>query len=126
MSYGKIWKEKGGKSVVEVVSRDFNEAALSDKFEALEEKSQDAAVEKHVPYVEETAEGYVVKVGKAAKHPMAPEHFIEFIEILVDGSFLYRKYLNPGEEPEALFQVPKGGSVSAREYCNVHGLWKNQ
>ncbi|MDR1834497.1 MAG: hypothetical protein LBQ96_01700 [Fusobacteriaceae bacterium] len=33
--------------------------------------------------------------------------------------------MKPGDEPEALFSVPKGASVVAREYCNLHGLWKN-
>lgn len=125
MSIGKFFKENSGKLVVEVVSKDSELTALKDNFKELEEKSQDASVEKHVPYVEEVAEGYLVKVGKAAKHPMLPEHFIEFIEILVDDNFLYRKYLKPGEEPEALFKVAKGSKVVAKEYCNVHGLWKN-
>jgi superoxide reductase len=32
--------------------------------------------------------------------------------------------LNPGEAPEAEFAVDAGAEVSAREYCNLHGLWK--
>ena len=89
-------------------------------------KSQDAATEKHVPYVEEKENGYLVKVGKEAKHPMMDAHYIQFIEIEVDGEMLYRKYLKPGEEPEAFFEVPKGKEVVAREYCNIHGLWANK
>lgn len=86
-------------------------------------KTQDATTEKHVPYIEEKENGYLVKVGKEAKHPMLEEHWIEFIELEVDGTMLYRKYLKAGEEPEAFFEVPKGKVVVAREYCNLHGLW---
>lgn len=96
------------------------------KIEKLEAKTQDATTEKHVPYVEEKENGYLVKVGKEAKHPMLDAHWIEFIEIEVDGNMLYRKYLKPGEEPEAFFEVPKGKEVVAREFCNLHGLWTNK
>ncbi|MGL6063514.1 MAG: desulfoferrodoxin family protein [Fusobacteriaceae bacterium] len=95
-------------------------------FTKLEEKTQDASTEKHVPYVEEHEEGYFVKVGKETAHPMTEEHYIQFIEIVIDGDRLYRKYLKPGEEPAACFKVKKGTSVVAREYCNIHGLWKNK
>lgn len=96
------------------------------KIEKLEIKTQDATTEKHVPYVEEKENGYLVKVGKEAKHPMLDAHWIEFIEIEVDRDMLYRKYLKPGEEPEAFFEVPKGKEVVAREFCNLHGLWTNK
>lgn len=81
----------------------------------------DAAQEKHVPVIEKTADGYKVKVG-SVEHPMLPEHYIEWIEVLA-GDMQYRKYLKPGERPEASFKLdaPK---VEAREYCNLHGLWK--
>ncbi|MBW1711730.1 MAG: desulfoferrodoxin, partial [Deltaproteobacteria bacterium] len=36
---------------------------------------------------------------------------------------LCRLFLHPGEAPEAEFQI-SADSVSAREYCNLHGLWK--
>ncbi|WP_410207527.1 desulfoferrodoxin family protein [Fusobacterium sp.] len=100
------------------------EQCADTKLEVIEPKTQDAATEKHVPYVEEKADGYLVKVGKDAKHPMLEAHYIQFIEIEVDGDMLYRKYLKPGEEPEAYFRVPKGKNVVAREYCNLHGLWE--
>ena len=125
MNNNDMFKAKEGKLVVEVVSRERDTAALEEKFGKLIAKSEDAMTEKHVPYIEEKESGYLVKVGQNTKHPMIPEHFIEFIELLVDDNFLYRKYLKAGEEPEAFFQVPKGNKVSAREYCNIHGLWKD-
>ncbi len=95
-------------------------------FAKLEEKTADKSVEKHVPYIEEHPTGYVVKVGKETPHPMTEEHYIQFIEIVIDGDRLYRKYLKPGDEPLACFEVAKGNSVIAREYCNIHGLWKDK
>lgn len=93
-------------------------------FEKLEEKTADASLEKHVPYIEEHEDGYLVKVGKETAHPMKEDHYIQFIEIIIDGDRLYRKYLKPGDEPLACFKVIKGSNVVAREYCNIHGLWK--
>ncbi len=88
----------------------------------LAENSTDAAKEKHVPVIEETNEGYIVKVG-SIEHPMIEAHYIEFVELSVDGK-RYKKYLEPSDKPEFEFKVAKGRSVSAREYCNLHGLWK--
>jgi superoxide reductase len=89
--------------------------------ELLDEKTADAATEKHVPVIEKIDGGYKVKVG-SVPHPMQDEHYIEWIELLADGK-AYRQFLEPGSEPEAVFNV-EAGSVSARELCNVHGLWK--
>lgn len=85
------------------------------------ENTTDAAKEKHVPVIEKTATGFKVKVGSVA-HPMEEKHYIEWIEIIADGK-AYRKFLNPGEAPEATFEL-KAEKVTAREYCNLHGLWK--
>lgn len=100
------------------------EGCMPEKVEILEAQTEDAAKEKHVPFIEEKENGYLVKVGEATKHPMLDKHFIQFIEINVDGDKLYRKYLKPGDEPEVFFEVPKGDKVVAREFCNLHGLWK--
>ena len=85
------------------------------------ENTTDAAKEKHVPVIEKTATGFKVKVGSVA-HPMEEKHYIEWIEVIADGQ-AYRKFLNPGEAPEATFEI-KAEKVTAREYCNLHGLWK--
>jgi len=88
----------------------------------LEENSTDAALEKHVPVVTAIEGGYKVSVGSVA-HPMAPEHFIEWIELVADNGKVYREALCPDSVPEALFLL-EAGKVSARAYCNLHGLWK--
>jgi superoxide reductase len=85
------------------------------------ENTVDAAKEKHVPVIEKTAAGFKVKVGSVA-HPMEEKHYIEWIEVIADGK-AYRKFLNPGEAPEATFEL-KAEKVTAREYCNLHGLWQ--
>lgn len=85
------------------------------------ENTVDAAREKHVPVIEKVAGGYKVKVGSVA-HPMEEKHYIEWIELLADGK-AYRQFLKPGEAPEAVFAI-EAADVSAREYCNLHGLWR--
>ena len=85
------------------------------------ENTVDASKEKHVPVIEKTSDGFKVKVGSAA-HPMEEKHFIEWIELLADGR-AYRRFLNPGDAPEAVFCIT-ADTVGAREYCNLHGLWR--
>ncbi len=85
------------------------------------ENTVDAAKEKHVPVLEKIPGGVKVKVGSVA-HPMEEKHYIEWIEVIADGK-IYRQFLKPGEKPEATFNV-EGSQIYAREYCNLHGLWK--
>jgi len=87
----------------------------------MKEKTADSSTEKHVPVIEKLEGGYKIKVG-SVPHPMADAHYIEWIELLADG-IVYRKYLNPGDIAEAVFMIT-AETVSAREYCSVHGLWK--
>ena len=89
----------------------------------LQENTVDAAKEKHVPVVEKVAAGFKVKVGDVP-HPMEEKHYIEWVEIIADGR-AYRQFLNPGQAPEATFNI-EADSVTAREYCNLHGHWKGQ
>lgn len=86
-----------------------------------DEKTADSSTEKHVPLIEKTSDGYKVTVGSTL-HPMEEKHYIEWIELTADG-ISYRKYLSPGDKPEAEFCV-QAKDVSTREYCNVHGLWR--
>ena len=86
-----------------------------------QENTVDAAQEKHVPVIEKTGNGFKVKVGAVA-HPMEEAHHIEWIDIIADGT-AYRKFLKPSELPEAEFCI-SAEKVTAREYCNLHGLWK--
>jgi superoxide reductase len=87
------------------------------------ENTVDAAKEKHVPVIEKIDGGFKVKVGSVA-HPMEEKHYIEWIELLADGR-AYRQFLEPGMAPEAVFNI-QADAVTAREYCNLHGLWKGE
>ena len=85
--------------------------------------SVDAAVEKHVPVIEKKGNECRVKVGSTS-HPMTEEHYIEWIELHTDDDKVYIKFLKPGENPEASFQV-EAQKIVAKEYCNLHGLWES-
>lgn len=87
----------------------------------MEEKTADSSTEKHVPVIEKTASGFKVTVGSTL-HPMTEDHWIQWIELLADGK-AYRQFLNPGDQPVAEFCVD-AKIVGAREFCNLHGLWK--
>jgi len=88
----------------------------------LKENTVDASTEKHVPVIEKISDGYKVGVGSVA-HPMEEAHYIEWIELMANGQ-AYRQFLNPGDKPEAIFKI-EATNVTAREYCNLHGLWKS-
>ncbi|MGQ9604045.1 MAG: desulfoferrodoxin [bacterium] len=92
---------------------------------AMQENTVDASKEKHVPVVERTGDGILVKVG-SAPHPMEKTHYIEWVQI-VSGSNSWRVFLSPMGKPEGLFKIdPKGmPTITAREYCNIHGLWRS-
>lgn len=86
------------------------------------ENTVDASKEKHVPVVEKMEGGFKVKVGAVA-HPMEEKHYIEWIEVIADGK-AYRQFLKPGDAPEAFFGID-AVNITAREFCNLHGLWKS-
>ena len=117
-----IYKCETCGNIVEVLHGGVGEMACCGKLmRRLDEKTADATTEKHVPVIEKIDGGYKVKVG-SVPHPMLDEHYIEWIELLADGN-AYRQFLEPGMEPQATFHI-HAESVTAREHCNVHGLWK--
>jgi len=87
------------------------------------ENTVDAAKEKHVPVVEKTDRGFKVRVGSDS-HPMEQSHYIEWIQVIAGGESC-RRFLNPGDDPECTFEI-EADQVTAREYCNIHGLWKGE
>jgi len=87
------------------------------------ENTVDAAKEKHVPLLNKNGSNVKVNVGEVA-HPMEEKHYIEWIEVISDGK-AYRQFLTPGKAPEATFNI-EGNKIIAREYCNLHGLWKGE
>lgn len=88
----------------------------------LKENTFDAAKEKHVPIITKTREKIRVQVGKI-EHPMEEKHYIEWIELIADR-ISYKQFLKPGMKPRAEFCI-NAKKITARTYCNVHGLWKS-
>jgi superoxide reductase len=109
-------------NIVEVLHEGAGElVCCGQPMKLLVENTVDASKEKHVPVIEKAAGGVKVKVGSVA-HPMEEKHYIEWIEIIADGS-AYRQFLKPGAAPEAVFNI-QANKIEAREHCNLHGLWK--
>ncbi|MBW2991452.1 desulfoferrodoxin [Candidatus Woesearchaeota archaeon] len=111
-------------NIVEVVHGAGGElVCCGQPMELLKENTVDAAKEKHVPVIEKIEKGVKIKVG-SVPHPMEESHFIEWIEVIADAK-VQRKFLKPGDKPEAEFCICKEPKeLTAREYCNLHGLWK--
>ena len=106
-----------------------NEAAECDvpvccgePMQLMSEQTADKTKEKHVPLLSGSKIGTKVVVG-CTPHPMTEDHYIEWIEV-INGPYVNRKYLNPGDAPEAEFYVPLQDALIVRSYCNKHGLWR--
>jgi len=110
-------------NIVEVLHTGVGElVCCGQPMELQKEKTQDVGREKHVPVIEKTESGVKVKIG-SVPHPMEEKHYIEWIEVIADGKSC-RKFLKPTDKPEAEFMI-KGDKSRAREYCNIHNLWKS-
>ena len=107
-------------NVVEVVNPGAVLSCCGQPMMLMKENTTDGTKEKHVPVIEPIEGGYKVSVG-SVEHPMQPEHYIQWIELLTPTDVL-RHELKPGEKPEAIFYTD-AKEVTAREYCNLHGLW---
>lgn len=108
-------------NIVEVINNGADITCCGEPMTLLKENTTDAAKEKHVPVIEKVDGGYKVTVGSVA-HPMEEKHYIQWIELLTENEVL-RHELKPGEKAEAVFKTD-AKHVTAREYCNLHGLWK--
>ena len=111
-------------NIVEVIHGGIGKlVCCGEPMELLIAKTADAGKEKHVPVIEKIDGGIKVKIG-SVPHPMEEKHHIEWIEVVVDGK-AYRQFLSAGDAPEAVFNI-QAGTIIAREYCNIHGLWKGK
>jgi superoxide reductase len=91
-----------------------------EEMKQLTENTVDAAKEKHVPVIE-IGDGFVKVTVGSVLHPMEEKHYIEWIEVIADGK-VYRQALQPGDVPTATFNIT-ATTLTARELCNLHGLW---
>lgn len=111
---------KNSGNVIEIIKpgQDVDVSQLN----VIEAKTEGEGAPKHVPVIERLDCGYHVKVGEV-EHPMDEDHYIAMIELIADGQ-IHKQYLNPGDKPEAYFEIPEAKCVEAREFCTLHGLWK--
>ena len=111
-------------NIVEVLHEGAGElVCCGQPMKLFEEKTEEQeGKEKHLPVIEKTEKGFLVKVG-SIQHPMEEKHYIEWIEVIANGK-VYRQFLKPGDIPEATFDT-EAENITVREYCNVHGLWKS-
>ena len=109
-------------NIVEVLHTGVGElVCCGEAMQLMEEKREDVGQEKHLPVIEKMENKVKVKVG-SIPHPMEEKHYIEWIELEAKGK-TFRQFLKPGDTPEAVFDV-KPEKITVREYCNLHGLWK--
>ena len=119
---GQIYKCSVCGNIVEVLDVGGGElVCCGEPMQVQAENTVDAAREKHVPVIEKVVGGVKVKVGSIL-HPMEAKHWVEWIEVIADGKSC-RQFLKPGQAPEAVFAIT-AEKIVAREYCNLHGLWK--
>lgn len=112
-----------GNIIVKIKDSSVPVVCCGENMQELVPGTTDAAVEKHLPVYEVNGSSVSVTVGSVL-HPMLPEHSINWICLQTNKDFQL-KYLNPGEEPKAIFALADGEKVEAvYEYCNLHGLWK--
>jgi superoxide reductase len=117
-----VYKCEACGNIVEVLNGGEGElVCCGEPMKLMTENTVDAAKEKHVPIIEKVDGGIKVKVGEVP-HPMEEKHYIQWIELIADGKS-YRQFLKPGTSPEAVFNI-SASQLTAREYCNLHGLWK--
>ena len=110
-------------NVIEVVNGDVSRVrCCGSELTELVANTVDAAVEKHVPVYEVEGNEIVVKVGEVP-HPMEEKHYITFITLVLDDKVI-RVDLKPGDSAVARFPYVAGSVIY--EYCNLHGLWKNE
>jgi superoxide reductase len=111
-------------SVIEAYSP--NLVCCGQEMSLLTEKSGDEGLEKHVPIIEKSEGGVLVKVG-SIPHPMTEEHYIHLIQLVSEDGVVIGKRLKPGDSPQAEFCcLVKTDGLKARALCNLHGLWKSE
>ena len=114
-----------GNIVSMLVAKEPNVVCCGQPMELLKEKTEEEGNEKHVPVIEINGNNIKVKIG-SVPHPMEDAHYIVLIQLIRDGKVVAGKRLYPGQTPEAEFCLENTEGITARELCNVHGLWKSE
>lgn len=115
-----IWKCEICGNIIEILHSGADSlVCCGQSMKLQEEKTKEPEIEeKHVPVIKENK----VKIG-SVEHPMSEKHYIEWIEATSETGEKSKVFLNSKDKPEAEFCFKP---VSAREYCNIHGLWKKE
>ena len=116
----KIYKNKATGDTFLLLDSKTSPADTSDLSE-LNEHLQEGAGEKHIPVIIKENDSYLVKIGEI-EHPMTAEHYIKWIEIILEDETSIIQTLKIGEKPEAFFYTDKK-VVKAICYCNLHNVW---
>ena len=112
-------------NVVEVYTEGIGDlVCCGEEMNEMNAKTEDKTEEKHVPSIRTDGNKVEVVVGENQEHPMEEKHYIMWIQ-LNEGDKEHIKFLKPNDEPKAVFEVESTDNLSAKEYCNVHGLWKD-
>lgn len=124
---GEVYKCNVCGNVVEVLfSGGGDLVCCGQPMEQLEEKTKEEGREKHLPIFQKKNATLKVQVGEVP-HPMEEGHYIQWIEIWLDGRLCQRQQLSPGEKPEAVFALKEDFSqLKIRQLCNIHGLWARE
>lgn len=85
---------------------------------------------KHTPHIEITKAGdkyeVTVAVGYYFPHPNQPDHFIQWIDLVVGDADVMRFDLSPmvtWPTVSVIVDAVPGTVARAIEYCNLHGRW---
>ena len=94
-----------------------------EEMEELLAGTTEASEEKHIPV--SCVDGNTVHVSVGAiEHPMAEEHYIEWICLETEQGIQYA-HLKPGEKPMVKFALRDGDKVcGVYAFCNQHDLWR--
>ena len=110
-----------GNIVEKVVDKRVPVMCCGQKMEELVPNTVEASGEKHLPVAVVEGDTVTVSVG-AVEHPMADEHFIQWV-VLETENGVQRRTLAPGQAPTAVFALAGEKPVAVYAYCNLHGLW---
>lgn len=113
-------------NLVEVLADGIGELVCCGKAMELLDAQTDETVrgESHLPYIFKNEEGKtIIQVGKTL-HPMLPEHYIQFIQVISDDKKMVLTKLLEPEEPPKMELEKAFENFCAREHCNIHGLWE--
>lgn len=128
MEKQQIWKCNVCGKILEILNPGApTQICCGQEMQPMEEQTADWKGEKHVPKITIDGNKVTVDVGisMGTPHPMTDEHWIMWIELQCKDDCYKRKFLKPGDEPKTTFVVAETSGLIAREYCNLHGLWKS-